>query len=87
MSSIALLISYIALALAGSMTSAKPLAARAACNPVLAGSGISITSGGLELGYASSTAGAAIISQTFTSTAAEFIAETYPTTNGGFYLK
>jgi len=80
------LISYVVLALAGSMTSAKPLAARAACNPVFAHSGVSIASGGLELGYNGSTAGAAIISQTF-SPSAEFIGEVYPTTNGGYYLK
>ncbi|KAJ7677996.1 hypothetical protein DFH06DRAFT_1465806 [Mycena polygramma] len=60
---------------------------RAACNPALAGTGISIASGNLELGYASSVAGAPIISQALTATAAEFIGEASTITNGGFVLK
>ncbi|KAJ6618146.1 hypothetical protein B0H10DRAFT_2217918 [Mycena sp. CBHHK59/15] len=70
-----------------STAAANPVAARAACNPTLAGSGISIASGGLELGYASSVAGAPLISQPLSATAAEFIAVTSSVSNGGFILK
>jgi hypothetical protein len=69
-----------------SVVIAKPVA-RAACNPALAGAGISIVSGNLEIGCRGSTAGASIISQIFTATAAEYIAETVTTANGGFVLK
>lgn len=65
---------------------ANPVA-RAACNPALAGTGISIASGTLELGYASSVAGASIISQALAATSAEFIGEASTITNGGFVLK
>ncbi|KAJ7312882.1 hypothetical protein DFH08DRAFT_1087437 [Mycena albidolilacea] len=73
------------LVLAG-VASANPVA-RAACNPALAGLGISIASGSLEIGYGSSVAGAAIISQTLSATGAEYIAEASTITNGGFVLK
>jgi hypothetical protein len=69
-----------------SMVISKPMA-RAACNPALAGAGISIVSDDLEIGYRGSTAGAPIISQTFTATAAEYIAEVATTANAGFVLK
>lgn len=65
---------------------ANPVA-RAACNPTLAGNGISIASGSLEVGYTSSVAGASIISQALTTTGAEYIAEASTITNGGFVLK
>ncbi|KAJ7097662.1 hypothetical protein C8R44DRAFT_369002 [Mycena epipterygia] len=65
---------------------ANPVA-RAACNPTLAGSGISISSGSLEIGYSSSVAGAPIISQALTASSPEFIAEASTITNGGFVLK
>jgi hypothetical protein len=73
------------LVLAG-VASANPVT-RAACNPALAGLGISIASGSLEIGYGSSVAGAAIISQTLSTTGAEYIAEAATITNGGFVLK
>ncbi|KAF8189483.1 hypothetical protein K438DRAFT_1763695 [Mycena galopus ATCC 62051] len=63
-------------------------AARAACNPVLTGAiGISIGNGNLEVGYAGSIAGAAIISQALTAGAAEYIPEASTISNGGFLLK
>lgn len=65
---------------------ANPISARAACNPDLAGRGINIASGSLELGYASSVAGASIISQAL-SPGVEFIAEASTIFNGGFVLK
>ncbi|KAJ6551231.1 hypothetical protein B0H19DRAFT_1156976, partial [Mycena capillaripes] len=65
---------------------ANPVA-RATCNPALAGTGITIASGTLELGYASSVAGAAIISQALSATSAEYIGEASTITNGGFLLK
>ncbi|KAJ7705573.1 hypothetical protein B0H17DRAFT_1175362 [Mycena rosella] len=65
---------------------ANPIA-RAACNPTMAGSGISIVSGNLEVGYASSVAGAPLISQALTTNAAEYIAEAATTANGGYVLK
>ncbi|KAJ6598261.1 hypothetical protein DFH09DRAFT_1394361 [Mycena vulgaris] len=65
---------------------ANPIA-RAACNPTMAGSGISIASGNLEIGYAGSVAGAALISQPLTSNSPEFIAVQATTVNGGFVLK
>ncbi|KAJ7220626.1 hypothetical protein GGX14DRAFT_431517 [Mycena pura] len=65
---------------------ANPVA-RAACNPSLAGSGVSIASGSLELGYSSSVAGAVIISQPLSATSPEFIAEATTVSNGGFLLK
>ncbi|KAF8217512.1 hypothetical protein K438DRAFT_1952404 [Mycena galopus ATCC 62051] len=65
---------------------ANPVA-RAACNPALNAQGISIASGSLEVGYASGVAGAAIISQGLTATAAEYIGETATISNGGFVLK
>ncbi|KAJ7806344.1 hypothetical protein B0H14DRAFT_3882400 [Mycena olivaceomarginata] len=68
------------------MVIGKPVA-HAACNPALARAGTSIASGNLEIGYRGSTAGASIISQTFTATAAEYIAEAMTTANGGFVLK
>jgi hypothetical protein len=61
--------------------------ARAACNPTLAGIGISIASGSLELGYASSVAGAPIISQALSASSPEFIAVASTIANGGFVLK
>jgi hypothetical protein len=62
--------------------------ARGACNPALAsGTGISIASGNLELGYASSVAGAPIISQALSTTAVEFISVASTVSNGGFVLK
>ncbi|KAF7377522.1 hypothetical protein MSAN_00174300 [Mycena sanguinolenta] len=77
----------IALSLAlARMATANPVA-RAACNPVLAGNGISIASGSLEMGYSSSVAGASIISQALTATAAEYVAVAATITNGGFVLK
>jgi hypothetical protein len=65
---------------------ANPVA-RSACNPTLAGFGISIGSGSFEVGYSSSVAGAPLITQTLTTTGAEYIAETSTITNGGFVLK
>ncbi|KAJ7769695.1 hypothetical protein DFH07DRAFT_282316 [Mycena maculata] len=66
---------------------ANPVA-RAACNPTLAGNGISIGSGTLEVGYSNSVAGAPIISRALTTTAAaEYIAETTTIFNGGFLLE
>ncbi|KAJ7097660.1 hypothetical protein C8R44DRAFT_859825 [Mycena epipterygia] len=65
---------------------ANPVA-RAACNPNLAGSGISIAVGSLEIGYASSVAGTPIISQALSTTSPEFIAEASTSANGGFLLK
>ncbi|KAF8129450.1 hypothetical protein K438DRAFT_2136921 [Mycena galopus ATCC 62051] len=63
-------------------------AARAACNPVLTGAiGISIGNGNLEVGYAGSIAGAAIISQALTPGPAEYIPEASTISNGGFVLK
>ncbi|KAJ6598260.1 hypothetical protein DFH09DRAFT_1272041 [Mycena vulgaris] len=73
------------LALAGAAMG-NPIA-RAACNPNMAGSGVSIASGNLELGYSSSVAGAAIISQVLSATGPEFIAEASTISNGGFVLK
>ncbi|KAJ7182789.1 hypothetical protein C8R43DRAFT_968095 [Mycena crocata] len=70
----------------GRATIGNPVA-RAACNPTLAGSGISIASGNLELGYASSVSGAPIISQALSPTSPEFIAEAATISNGGFILK
>ncbi|KAJ7220627.1 hypothetical protein GGX14DRAFT_540754 [Mycena pura] len=64
---------------------ATPMA-RAACNPSLSGSGLSIANGNLEIGYTSSVAGAPLISQTF-SLAPEFIGEASTIDNGGFVLK
>jgi hypothetical protein len=62
--------------------------AHGACNPALAsGTGISIASGNLELGYASSVAGAPIISQALSTTAVEFISVASTVSNGGFVLK
>ncbi|KAJ7835657.1 hypothetical protein B0H14DRAFT_2795706, partial [Mycena olivaceomarginata] len=46
-----------------------------------------IVSDDLEIGYRGSTAGAPIISQTFTATATEYIAEVATTANAGFVLK
>ncbi|KAJ7472403.1 hypothetical protein B0H11DRAFT_2038876 [Mycena galericulata] len=65
---------------------ANPVA-RAACNPTIAGSGITIASGNLAVGYSSSVAGAPIISQALVSTAALYIAEASTISNGGFVLK
>ncbi|KAF7324626.1 hypothetical protein MKEN_00504100 [Mycena kentingensis (nom. inval.)] len=67
------------------MALATPVA-RAACNPALAGAGLSIASGGFEIGYTSSTAGASAITQAF-SLAPEFIGENTTVSNGGFLLK
>ncbi|KAJ6577744.1 hypothetical protein B0H19DRAFT_1370841 [Mycena capillaripes] len=61
--------------------------ARAACNPVMTGSAISIGNGGLEIGYAGSVAGASITSQALSTLSPEFIVETATTVNGGFVLK
>ncbi|KAJ7176758.1 hypothetical protein C8R46DRAFT_1346718 [Mycena filopes] len=61
--------------------------ARAACNPTLAGSGVNIAVGSLEIGYASAVPGASVVSQALSTTAFEFIAETATTINGGFSLK
>ncbi|KAJ6482478.1 hypothetical protein C8R45DRAFT_1099764 [Mycena sanguinolenta] len=68
------------------MAMANPVA-RGACNPAIAGTGISIASGSLEIGYSSSVAGAPIISQALTATAPEYIAEASTIANGGFVLK
>ncbi|KAJ7097654.1 hypothetical protein C8R44DRAFT_949230 [Mycena epipterygia] len=65
---------------------ANPVA-RATCNPAVTDSGISIGSGNLELGYASSVVGAPIISQALTPAGPEFIAEASTIANGGFVLK
>ncbi|KAJ7677989.1 hypothetical protein DFH06DRAFT_1167609 [Mycena polygramma] len=65
---------------------ANPVA-RAACNPALNGVGFSIANGNLELGYASSIAGAPIISQALSANAAEFIGEAATISNGGFVSK
>ncbi|KAJ7678059.1 hypothetical protein DFH06DRAFT_1422536 [Mycena polygramma] len=68
------------------VAAANPVA-RSACNPALAGAAISIASGNLDLGYPSSVAGAPIVSQALSATAAEFIGEASTITNGGFVLK
>ncbi|KAF7369286.1 hypothetical protein MVEN_00256400 [Mycena venus] len=69
-----------------SVAVANPVA-RAACNPALAGVGISIASGNLEVGYTGGVAGASIISQALITTGAEYLAEAATTVNGGFVLK
>ncbi|KAF7358144.1 hypothetical protein MVEN_00862500 [Mycena venus] len=65
---------------------ANPIAG-GTCNPTITGSGISITSGGLELGYLTSASGAPIISQAVTTGSPEFLAEESTIFNGGFILK
>ncbi|KAJ7489202.1 hypothetical protein FB451DRAFT_1553074 [Mycena latifolia] len=65
---------------------ANPVA-RAACNPSMAGAGVSIASGSLQIGYASSVAGAPIISQALSAIAAEFIAVASTIANGGYVLE
>ncbi|KAJ7621295.1 hypothetical protein FB45DRAFT_928883 [Roridomyces roridus] len=62
---------------------ANPVA-RASCNPNIASQGISLGSGTLEVGYASSVAGAAIVTQALTTAAAEYIVANAQTSNGGF---
>ncbi|KAJ7677995.1 hypothetical protein DFH06DRAFT_1121537 [Mycena polygramma] len=56
------------------------------CYPALAGTEISIVRESLELGYASSVAGAPIISQALSTTTAEFIGEPSVFYNNGFVL-
>ncbi|KAJ7733936.1 hypothetical protein B0H16DRAFT_1732035 [Mycena metata] len=66
---------------------ANPIA-RAACNPTLtSGTAISIGGGSLEIGYTSSVPGAAIISETLSTTAAEFFAIPATIENGGYVLQ
>ncbi|KAJ7097659.1 hypothetical protein C8R44DRAFT_748370 [Mycena epipterygia] len=78
--------SIIASLVLASAAVANPVA-RAACNPKIAGSGISIGSGNLELGFSGSVAGAPIISQALTPAGPEFIVEVSTISNGGFVLK
>ncbi|KAJ7489003.1 hypothetical protein FB451DRAFT_1552922 [Mycena latifolia] len=66
---------------------ANPVARGPACNPNMAQSGISIASGTLEVGYASSVAGAPLISQALSANSPEFIVVNATTVNGGFVLK
>ncbi|KAJ7454620.1 hypothetical protein B0H11DRAFT_2069220, partial [Mycena galericulata] len=59
---------------------------RDACTPTVIGSGITIASGDWEIGYASSVAGAPVISEALTATTAEFLVENTTLSNGGFLL-
>ncbi|KAJ7100745.1 hypothetical protein B0H15DRAFT_796449 [Mycena belliarum] len=61
--------------------------ARAACNPTMAGTEITIASGALAVGYARSTAGAPLVSKNRSAAAGEWIAEPSTVANGGFVLR
>ncbi|KAJ7185037.1 hypothetical protein C8R46DRAFT_1300839 [Mycena filopes] len=73
--------------LIGSTAAAATPVARAACNPAIANTAISIASGSLEIGYAGSVPGVAVVSEGLTPNAPEFIAVPATVVNGGFVLQ